>query len=437
MPASARPWTSPADVIALLRRRWETGAHLTAVAESAWQPICVPLHGPTATQLAQRFADAQDWARSWTRDASMGLRLEYASVGGRFTGANQIPSRAWIDEFDQLCTLLHVQSEAARFARMLDETRTSEPGLVEWVTAKPPRALRHAHEWPRVLATVAWLNANTDHGLYLRQIAVPGVDTKFIENRKALLADLIDAMPHGRKPAANVPRGDFAHRYGFLDKPEYIRFRHLDADANHAGFRELTVRAEEFQTMPPGTRRVYIVENEVTFLALPPIPHALAIFGSGYRVGAKVEYLPWLTDTELFYWGDVDTHGFAILNRMRAKHPHTKSILMDVETLLAHQDQWVAENEQARGKLDHLDAAETELYRTLIDGDLGPSIRLEQERIQYPLAEAALSLSASTQAAARPHHPTLGLGRRTRGAGEPADTADRDARRRSAADEAR
>lgn len=52
--------------------------------------------------------------------------------------------------------------------------------------------------------------------------------------------------------------------------------------------------------------------------------------------------------------------------------------------------QWVTEADQTKALLDHLDAAETELYRTLIDGDLGPSIRLEQERIRYPLVEAAL-----------------------------------------------
>ncbi len=395
MPGTARPWTSHTDVIALLRKRWDTGTYLTAAAAEAWQPICVPLRGPTATQLAQRFADAQDWARTWIRVASADLRLEYSSVGGRFTGANQIPSRTWIDEFDQLCRLLGVQGESDRFTRVLDETRANEPGLVEWVTARPMRALRHANEWTRVLATVAWLNENSDHGLYLRQIAVPGVDTKFIESHRALLADLIDELPHGRKPATDAPRGDFARRYGFVAKPEYIRFRHLDPETASAGFSELTVRADELQTMPAGIRRVFVVENEVTFLALPPVPSALAIFGSGYRVGAKVELLTWLTEVELVYWGDIDTHGFAILNRLRARCPRTKSILMDLETLLAHRDQWVAESEQTRARLDRLDAAEAGLYRTLIDGDVGPSIRLEQERIQYPLVEKVLTSLAT------------------------------------------
>ena len=393
MPGPARPWTSYSEVIASLRRRWDTGSYLTAAATENWQPIGIPLRGPTATQLAQRFAEAQDWARTWNRVAQGDVRLEYTSVGGRFTGTNQVPSRAWIDGFEQLCKLLGVRPEARRFLQMLHETRAEKPGLVEWLTARPLRALRHESEWTRVLATVGWLNENADHGLYLRQIAVPGVDTKFIESHRSLLADLMDALPHGREPAADVPRSEFARRYGFLGKPEYIRLRHLDPTARTAGFSELTVRADELQAMPASTHTVCVVENEITFLALPTIPGTLAILGSGYRVGAKVEQLPWLVDTDVVYWGDIDTHGFAILDRLRGRCPHARSTLMDLRTLLTHRDQWVTEPDPTRTRLDRLDAAETELYRALIDGDFGPGIRLEQERIQYSLVEQALQRS--------------------------------------------
>ena len=39
---------------------------------------------------------------------------------------------------------------------------------------------------------------------------------------------------------------------------------------------------------------------------------------------------------DLVYWGDLDTHGFAILNRLRECFPHARSMLMDRATLLAH-----------------------------------------------------------------------------------------------------
>ncbi len=42
--------------------------------------------------------------------------------------------------------------------------------------------------------------------------------------------------------------------------------------------------------------------------------------------------------------GDLDTHGFHILDQLRSHHPHARSIVMDQETLLAHRDFWVRED---------------------------------------------------------------------------------------------
>lgn len=45
-------------------------------------------------------------------------------------------------------------------------------------------------------------------------------------------------------------------------------------------------------------------------------------------------------------WGDIDTHGFAILDRLRRHFPQVRSMLMDRATLLAHEGQWVTEQAQ-------------------------------------------------------------------------------------------
>jgi len=63
---------------------------------------------------------------------------------------------------------------------------------------------------------------------------------------------------------------------------------------------------------------------------------------------------------------------------------------MDRATLLAHRGQWAAEPRPMAARLDLLDPEEAELYRDLLDGTLGPSIRLEQERISFAAIEHAL-----------------------------------------------
>jgi hypothetical protein len=106
--------------------------------------------------------------------------------------------------------------------------------------------------------------------------------------------------------------------------------------------------------------------------------------------------LPWLKDMEIVYWGDIDTHGFDILNRLRGRFRCVRSILMDADTLLAHTEQWVVEPAPTSRALPNLTSDEASLYRDLVEGLHGPTIRLEQERVRFSLLRQALSLWQTT-----------------------------------------
>jgi hypothetical protein len=83
------------------------------------------------------------------------------------------------------------------------------------------------------------------------------------------------------------------------------------------------------------------------------------------------------------YWGDIDTHGFAILNQFRKYFPGTESLLMDRDTLVAHKKLWVKESTQICSELAYLSNEEQELYSDLKNNSNGTGIRLEQESIDY------------------------------------------------------
>jgi hypothetical protein len=83
-------------------------------------------------------------------------------------------------------------------------------------------------------------------------------------------------------------------------------------------------------------------------------------------------------------WGDLDTHGFAILNRARSYLPELKSVLMDEATLRSHQDLWVEEKDQhAAETLPLLTDTEQALYQAIKRNAWGQNVRLEQERIAW------------------------------------------------------
>jgi hypothetical protein len=65
-------------------------------------------------------------------------------------------------------------------------------------------------------------------------------------------------------------------------------------------------------------------------------------------------------------------------------------MLMDRATLLAHRGQWVAEPSPTNRPLSKLTKAEGDLYGDLIEGEFGPAIRLEQERVRFSMLQRAL-----------------------------------------------
>ncbi|MRU24952.1 hypothetical protein FG477_00115, partial [Xylella fastidiosa subsp. multiplex] len=71
--------------------------------------------------------------------------------------------------------------EALPFEVVWQQTAAAQPVLLAWLLRRPTPALEVADRWERLLAVVAWLQAHARPGVYLRQVDVPGVDSKFIE----------------------------------------------------------------------------------------------------------------------------------------------------------------------------------------------------------------------------------------------------------------
>ena len=376
-------WTCPADVRTAARKKWDSGALLTRFAAGQdWEPFSVPIRGPSARQIGDRLAEVRQWAAEWAQAARGPLRVEYKQVGGRHFGVNSIPCRAGLDGYDEAWALLKVGSDVRRLTELIEAARGTR--LIPWLTGHPMRALRLAGEWHKLLATVCWIEERQAPGMYLRQVDVPGVDTKFIERHKGVLTELLDAQLDPSRVEAAAP--DFAGRFGFLRRPGYVRFR---VAGGYRGFSELSVRTDEFTAAPEGVTHAYVIENEITYLAFPVPAAAMAILGGGYAVPV-LEPLGWLAGLDVVYWGDIDTHGFAILDRLRRNLPHARSMLMDRATLVAHREHWATEPAPTAAALDRLDERESVLYADLVSNAYAPSVRLEQERVSFSAVEKAV-----------------------------------------------
>lgn len=369
-------WTTVADVRAVVQRKWNEGALLRAFADGDPFPrIDIALRAPTAVDLGDHF----DAARSWSEQIRSGSRegraydLVEGATGGRIVGRTRVPQRLVVAEFEQAWSLLATGRDAEEFRRMI-ESASSVPIARRWALDHPVQALGLRAEWQQVLAAYCWLDANRATGQYVRQVNVPGVDTKLIERRRAVLAGML-----------GVPAGptSFLRALGLAEKPATVRLRFDPAVFGlPPGVTEATFRADQLQAWKVAPRTALIIENEVSYLSVPIPAGSVVLWGKGFDVEESAS-LRWLAGASVAYWGDLDTHGFAILDRVRAHLPRVRSVLMDRETLLAHENRWGSEPKPTAAMLPRLSASEAMLYDDMVSDRYARGVRLEQERIDW------------------------------------------------------
>lgn len=378
-------WTQSKELKTQLARLWDRGELLRdAVTGNTRFPLRLTIKGPTSADITERFESVRTWAAEL--DQSRPLRLEWREVRHRVQGLQRIPTGGWIDSLDDALAWLGKRREWSRFASLVEMTRLQNPSLLPWLEKRPLQALALEEAWPSLLAVVEWVRRHPRPAIYLRQVDSPGVHSKFIETHRAVLAELLDlALPADCVDTTKSGVAQFAARYGFLEKPTRIRFRILDPSMHAiAGTScpDVTLDAGSFSQLALVVRRVFITENETNFLALPNIPGAMAIFGSGYGWGALAQ-ARWLERCAIHYWGDIDTHGFAILDQLRHHFSHVQSFLMDRDSLDAHVAFWGREDKPQRGDLHRLTQTELHLYDDLRDNRIREGLRLEQEHLRF------------------------------------------------------
>lgn len=388
--AGAR-WTTPEDLRAQVQRLWERGRLLAErVAPSGLFPLKLALKAPGSADWSERFDAVRAWARGLQQAA--GCRVVLREVRHRVLGRNAVPGEVWVDTLDAALALLGQQRAAQRFDALVAQARDRQPALLPWLQAQPLRALDLAADWPRLLDVVGWLQAHPRPGLYLRQVDLPGIHSKFIEAHRGVLSELLDrALP---AEAIDAGSSRFEPRYGWRSKPVRVRLRLLDARQAllpTGTEQDLTLTQDTFARWEPAASRVFITENETNFLCFPALDDAMVIFGAGYGFEMLAQ-AAWLQRRRVGYWGDIDTHGFAILDQLRSVLPHAESVLMDRATLMTHRAQWVDEPEPVQRDLPRLKPDEQALYDDLRWQRIEPrALRLEQERLGFGWASATLA----------------------------------------------
>jgi len=378
-------WSDSTWIKEQLQRKWENG-HIPRelLCHTGLFPLTFPLKKPNSAEISNSFADVYEWVRA-LRDTSRinrgyGYDLVEKEVVHRQSGRNSLPTHAVIPTIDDALQLIKKNRDADIIRKGAHLILSELTILSEWVQKHPLKVLQYNDDWSSILSVLRWFYEHPNSGLYMRQMDIPGVDTKFVENRKRIISELLDrVLP---ETYINQVTTSFELRYGLCEKPKRIRMRFLDPEMFLYGLEDITAPIEQMTLFCPEVSTVFITENEINGLSFPNVKDSIVIFGLGYAVDS-LNTISWLKVKDVYYWGDIDTHGFVILDQVRKFLPHTKSILMNEDILLNYRDLWVMEEKPFLGNLSCLTEAERRLFYLLQDNSWGENVRLEQERIPF------------------------------------------------------
>lgn len=384
---------SPEEIHIRARKLWASGAPLRAwLGGETLFPYFLRFRKPSAQEWLERFADLRSAlerleAGSKARQGT-GYALAFKDVVHQKLGRLRVPGSIVFESAEDVAACAGETLAMTHFTEVAQTLRSKEPRLVPWLAEHPLLAIEVQTALPRLLAVAAYFQAHPRPMRYARELGIPGLDSKFIEENRALLGAWLDRLLPAEavdETVRGLADNGFERRFGLRCDEPLVRFRWLDHALMLDGhISDATVPLSEFAAYAPGCERVFVTENKINFLTLPECSGSLAIFGGGYAID-RLGSLSWLRNKPLYYWGDIDTHGFAILSRLRRYWQHTRSLLMGRDTLLGHQALWSEEPQDRRclHDIDALDDEERSLYDDLRFDRLGERVRLEQERIGY------------------------------------------------------
>ena len=407
--------------------------HSVLNGDDAFFPLHIPAARGSATDdFAMRKTEAEKLYRHSKQAKGFGYTVMSAVVKTRSKGMQTVIEKILFESEADFLRFIQKETEACNFKTNLEHIKTQclkldAADIVPDWTVKHSSVLTESFEaqyWEQLFLCAEWFIHHSPCGLYLREIPLP-VHTKFIEQNRMLIFSLYCALKRDRhrdetggqssdraQPLAaescngrsagekvtelqNTAEAVYAE-WGVRTAPPFVRFRLLD-DAigvtlagETLGSGEVQIPLESFAAIRfDSADTVFVVENLMVYLTFPIVPKGVCIFGSGFAA-VQLQRNKHLRQKKLYYFGDIDEHGFEILSEFRTIFPDVISFCMDSATYQTFSQFAVPGKSSKRDSAAlHLTAEELALFRYLREHT--ECNRLEQERLPQDFIKERLA----------------------------------------------
>lgn len=315
----------------------------------------------------------------------IGYTVIWAEQEFKKIGKQTIPEKVIIETLEDYLRITGKEKEFTVFKNNFSLIMDALPELLAWIVKNPTALVKHA-TWNETLKVCSYFRKNPMPNLYIRQLPLE-IHTKYISENESIIQSLLEFIIPQQ---VNAGEKKFEKRFHLKEAEPLLRMRFLDAAISPLlNVTDVSLPLSEFHRFKCECKNIVVAENLMNFLTLPLLPQTIALWSGG---GFNVSYLKdiqWLKGKHFFYWGDIDAHGFQILNQFRSYFHNTIALMMDEETLQRFKEM-IVEGKQAKNQsLPFLSETERQLYNYVVSNN----IRLEQEKIFQWYAEKRLQNS--------------------------------------------
>lgn len=371
--------------------------------EKDFFPLLIPsAKGSVKDSFAERKVEAENLYKNSKNAKGRGYTVETKTIKTHKQGMQTIIEKIYFETEIDFIRFIGKEKETENFKKHLSIVKSrflnlnAEDVQNDWLKKHLRSLIAETEDdyWQNIFLCAIWFLNNPHCNVYLREIPVP-VHTKFIEQNTSLIFSVYTALNKNKGTDKVSSNADIYKRWGVRTAEPFIRFRSLDKDIH------LKILNEEFTSYEIQTplsafakinfnsiEYIFIVENLMVYLTFPAFNKALCIFGSGFAA-VNLKECKTLNEKKLYYFGDMDEHGFEILSNVRSIFPNIQSFCMDQKTYETFSI-FAVKGENSHSKIEDLNLSEDELHLFKFLRENKTIGRLEQEKISQAFIKSRI-----------------------------------------------
>lgn len=353
-----------------------------------------PIKVPKALDAKSYATVYKPWYAYWDairQNSSNGIVIHRANRVVGVIGKDYAPVSFTVMDAESVFRYLGLSYKKDWFLKSYCMLTKSFPGLSDWCFRNREKIASGDGFFfaEQVLGIAQFIKAGVPRNCYMTQWQIPKVDTKFHKRHFEVFREIANAVLDIKLQN----RAEFMAYFCVKERLPEVNVSVIGGEFSLNGNRHYRVDFESLNEWIHIPKVVFIFENKDignwlgTEANIDSSVPSVLLYGAGNAI-SSLEKVSWFHDVALYYCGDLDIDGFAILNRLRHRFFKLKTFLMDFDAYHDAGDIQVEDttSKDRIKKLAYLTDSEYRCFCRLLNN----ADRIEHERIPVDLLVATI-----------------------------------------------